>query len=186
MLELHEDMQDEDQERKGVVVQGERARPLPQPRLPSRQEVQEHELTHIPYRSWCVHCVRGAGRSDAHRRRARQDEEEREQDMTTWSIDYAFMIDTLICAQERRWNELGGIRQRYSVGKRRSGHWRNPCTSCLGKRKRRSVDSRKDQGRHPRIWIRRCACSYQVGSRASDCRRPEGSDCQESMHLPYL
>ena len=47
---------------------------------------QDHELTHIPYRSWCVHCVRGAGRSDAHRRRARQDE------------------------RERRWNELDGIR----------------------------------------------------------------------------
>ena len=67
---------------------------LPQPRLPSRQEVQEHHLTHIPHCSWCVHCVRGAERSDAHRRRARQDEEEREQHMTTWSIDYAFMIDT--------------------------------------------------------------------------------------------
>ena len=50
-VEVHEDMQDDDQERKGVVAQGERARPLPQPRLPSRQEVQEHELTHIPYRS---------------------------------------------------------------------------------------------------------------------------------------
>ena len=56
-MEVHEDMQDDDQERKGVVAQGERARPLPRPRLHSRQEVQEHELTHIPYRSWCVHCV---------------------------------------------------------------------------------------------------------------------------------
>ena len=100
-VEVHEDMQDDDQERKGVVAQGERARPLPQPRLPSRQEVQEHELTHIPYRSWCVHCVRGAGRSDAHRRRARQDEEEREQHMTTCGIDYAFMIDTGdLCTRE--------------------------------------------------------------------------------------
>ena len=72
----------------------ERAPPVPQPGLPSRQEVQEHELTHIPYRSWCVQCVRGAGRSDAHRKRTRQDEEEREQQMTTWSIDYTFMTDT--------------------------------------------------------------------------------------------
>ena len=50
-VEVHEDMQDDDQEKKGVVAQGERARPLPQPRLPSRQEVQEHELTHIPLRA---------------------------------------------------------------------------------------------------------------------------------------
>ena len=100
-VEENEDIQDDDQEREGVVAQGERARPLPQPRLPSRREVQEHELTHIPYRSWCVHCVRGAGRSDAHRRRARQDEEEREQHMTTWSIDYAFMIDNCdLCTRE--------------------------------------------------------------------------------------
>ena len=92
-VEVYGDIQDEDQEREEVVAQGERARLVPQPRLPSRQEVQEHELTHIPYRSWCVHCVRGAGRSDAHRRRTRQDEEERDQHMTTWSIDYGFMID---------------------------------------------------------------------------------------------
>ena len=32
---------------------------------------------------------------------------------------------------------------------------------ATGKRKRRPVDSRKDQGRHRRIWIRRCACLYQ-------------------------
>ena len=56
-VEENEDIQDDDQEREEVVAQGERARPLPQPRLPSRREVQEHELTHIPYRSQCVHCV---------------------------------------------------------------------------------------------------------------------------------
>ena len=100
-VEENEDIRDDDQEREEVVAQGERARPLPQPRLPSRREVQEHELTHIPYRSWCVHCVRGAGRSDAHRRRARQDEEEREQHMTTWCIDHAFMIDNGdLCTKE--------------------------------------------------------------------------------------
>ena len=91
-VEVYGDIQDDDQEKEEVVAQVERARPLPQPRLPSRQEVQEHELTHIPYRSWCVHCVRGAGRSGAYRRRARQDEEGREEHITTWSIDYAFMI----------------------------------------------------------------------------------------------
>ena len=100
-VEVYENIQDIDQERKGVVAQRERVRPPPQPRLPSRQEVQEHELTHIPDRSWCVHCVRGAGRSDAHRRRARQSEEEIGQHMTTWSIDYAFMIDNGdLCTKE--------------------------------------------------------------------------------------
>ena len=76
-VEVYGDIQDDDQDRDGVVAQRERARLLPQPRLPSRQEVQYNELTHIPYRSWCVHCVRRAGRSDAHRRRASQEEEAR-------------------------------------------------------------------------------------------------------------
>ena len=35
---------------------------------PSKRERQEHELTHLPYRSWCRHCVRGRGKNDAHRR----------------------------------------------------------------------------------------------------------------------
>ena len=100
-VEENEDIQDDDKEREEAVAQGERARPLSQPRLPSRREFREHELTHILCRSWCVHCVRGAGRSDAHRRRARQDEEEREQHVTTWSIDYAFMIDNGdLCTRE--------------------------------------------------------------------------------------
>ena len=34
-VEENEDIQDDDQEREGVVAQGERARPLPQPRIPS-------------------------------------------------------------------------------------------------------------------------------------------------------
>ena len=33
-MEVYEDMQDDDQEREGVVAQGERARPLPQPSFP--------------------------------------------------------------------------------------------------------------------------------------------------------
>ena len=67
-VEENEDTQDDDQEREEVVAQGERARSLREPRLPSRREVQEHELTHIFHHSWYVHCVRGAGRFDGHRR----------------------------------------------------------------------------------------------------------------------
>ena len=29
------------------------------PRGPSQQEVKEHMLTHMPFRSWCQHCVKG-------------------------------------------------------------------------------------------------------------------------------
>ena len=29
------------------------------PKLPSQEEVRQHCLTHMPYRNWCAHCVRG-------------------------------------------------------------------------------------------------------------------------------
>ena len=45
-----------------------RAMPLQRsPVLPSREEVEEHNRTHLPYRSWCAHCVRGWGESRSHR-----------------------------------------------------------------------------------------------------------------------
>ena len=43
------------------------------PRLPSKEEVDQHNLTHLPYRSWCVHCVRGRGESTPHRRSERDE-----------------------------------------------------------------------------------------------------------------
>ena len=36
------------------------------PRLPRRDEVEAHELTHLPFRSWCKHCVRGRGKEMPH------------------------------------------------------------------------------------------------------------------------
>jgi len=38
------------------------------PRLPSRQEVDAHEMTHLPYRNWCPHCVMGRGVEAPHKR----------------------------------------------------------------------------------------------------------------------
>ena len=32
------------------------------PKEPSAEERREHELTHLPYRNWCKHCV-GTGAS---------------------------------------------------------------------------------------------------------------------------
>ena len=44
------------------------------PVAPSREEVQQHRLTHRPFRSWCPHCVRGKGRADAHRESSQKHE----------------------------------------------------------------------------------------------------------------
>ena len=39
------------------------------PLKPSNHEVEAHNLTHLPYRNWCRHCVRGRGSSSVRLRR---------------------------------------------------------------------------------------------------------------------
>ncbi len=42
------------------------------PKEPSKEEKLEHEMTHLPYRSWCRHCVRGRGKQMPHREGAQE------------------------------------------------------------------------------------------------------------------
>ena len=89
-------------------------------RLPHRREVQEQELTHMPYRSWCVHCVRGAGRSDAHRRRSRQDEEESDKGdflhkRGDGRVGWDKTRDTVLVSEDLA---TGGIRAHLVLGKK--------------------------------------------------------------------
>ena len=39
---------------------------------PTQEEVDLHNTTHLPYRSWCPHCVRGKARRRNHRKRRRE------------------------------------------------------------------------------------------------------------------
>ena len=39
---------------------------LPTPVLPTQSEIDEHQVDHIPYRSWCRHCGEGFGSEDGH------------------------------------------------------------------------------------------------------------------------
>ena len=48
--------------------EGSVARGLAQPSQPTACEVAEHNLTHLPFRAWCRHCVRGKGLTTAHKR----------------------------------------------------------------------------------------------------------------------
>jgi hypothetical protein len=36
------------------------------PNKPTAKEVEDHELTHCPYRAWCDHCVKGQAKDDGH------------------------------------------------------------------------------------------------------------------------
>ena len=40
-----------------------RPKRIADPRKPSQAEVEEHELTHLPFRSWCSKCVQGKPRT---------------------------------------------------------------------------------------------------------------------------
>ena len=39
---------------------------------PSKEEVELHNSTHLPHRSWRPHCVRGKARRRSHRKRRRK------------------------------------------------------------------------------------------------------------------
>ena len=36
------------------------------PSMPTAKDVEDHDLTHCPYRSWCDHCVKGQAKDDGH------------------------------------------------------------------------------------------------------------------------
>ena len=72
--------------------EGEEVRLRRAPRGPTQREREEHEATHIPYRSWCRHCVRGRATNHPHRRgRKESDEDVLAQRVPRVSMDYFFM-----------------------------------------------------------------------------------------------
>ena len=42
------------------------------PVRPSQSEVNSHMITHLPYRSWCPHCVRGKSKGKPHHKVAQE------------------------------------------------------------------------------------------------------------------
>ena len=44
--------------------EAERPRGLRDPGMPSVTEIAEHDLTHIPARPWCKHCINGKGKDN--------------------------------------------------------------------------------------------------------------------------
>ena len=58
------------------------------PLLPSQLEVDKHDASnHVPFRSWCKHCLMGRG-MNAHHRKLKEEELE---GVNTVSMDYGFM-----------------------------------------------------------------------------------------------
>ena len=58
------------------------------PKQPSTREREEHEVTHMPYRTWCKFCVSGRGiASHHHVKRAEEGEEGK---LPTIGMDYLY------------------------------------------------------------------------------------------------
>ena len=58
--------------------------------VPTKEEVKTHMVNHIPFRSWCSHCVKGKAHSNPHRRTKAIEGGIRE---PVVSVDYMFMHD---------------------------------------------------------------------------------------------
>ena len=72
--------------------EGSKAKGMHAPRVVSKEEREEHERTHIPYRSWCRACVKGRKRKKPHMKKSREEkEEDRATRVPRISMDYHFM-----------------------------------------------------------------------------------------------
>ena len=50
------------------IEEGAKPKMIMLPTMPSAREVEEHNMTHCPYRAWCEECVMGAGVAGGHRK----------------------------------------------------------------------------------------------------------------------
>jgi hypothetical protein len=71
--------------------------------MPSKEDVDSHMVTHIPYRSWCDHCVRGRAVNDHH-----QKGKSEESSVPVISIDYAYFGETSDERKGRKTRERDG------------------------------------------------------------------------------
>ena len=55
------------------------------PKQPSAEEVENHMVSHLPFRDWCPHCLRGKSGSKPHRNTQGKHE------IPTVALDYMFM-----------------------------------------------------------------------------------------------
>ena len=53
---------------------------------PTADMVEQHNVSHLPFRSWCSFCVRGRGQSCGHYQVAKDDEQ-----IPTLIVDYGFL-----------------------------------------------------------------------------------------------
>ena len=56
---------EEEKHAEEVEMGSRKTKKMIDPKMPNGETVREHEMTHVPYRNWCRHCVRGRGKEMA-------------------------------------------------------------------------------------------------------------------------
>ena len=69
------------------VKEARKAKGIKVDERPTQEEVDLHELTHLPFRSWCAHCVKGKAKGLPHHK------SDSNSTIPVVSIDYTFMRD---------------------------------------------------------------------------------------------
>ena len=77
----------EEEEVDGAQSGERKPRKIADPIMPSESEVAEHMKTHLPFRNWCRHCVRGRGTEMPHQRVTG------ERELPEIHFDFAFLGD---------------------------------------------------------------------------------------------
>ena len=72
------------------VVEARVAKSKKSPKDPTKKEREEHELTHMPFRSWCEDCVKSRARNAHHRKKSAPDPLE-EVKVARVHMDYFFL-----------------------------------------------------------------------------------------------
>ena len=119
--------EDEDEGEEGRVAVG-----LPSPVRVSKKEREEHNLTHIPYRSWCKICVRMRGMNKQHRKAKKSEKDEENSRVRRVCMDYFFMSQedekagdnpVLVAVDEGTGDKYARAAGNKGVGEEGEDHW---------------------------------------------------------------
>ena len=71
--------EEEEQEYEEVEEEADAPQIVRDPRKPTKFEVERHNLTHLPFRDWRPHCVRGKFNNSPHKAKVEKEEDELEE-----------------------------------------------------------------------------------------------------------
>ena len=69
-------------------------RALPDPGQPTQQQLDDHRIDHLPFRSWCPECVAGSATGEQHQKRCES------KSILTISMDYLYLTKSRVVERE--------------------------------------------------------------------------------------